>query len=94
MILNGPVVQPAARETYVIYLISYIAHVPYTIALQPAVESAVTRLLVSIKQLLETLTQWSKGEVSETQVSDVYVKLGNDFNSAVTAFTSFNIDMS
>ncbi|TBU61549.1 actin interacting protein 3-domain-containing protein [Dichomitus squalens] len=60
----------------------------------PAVESAVTRLLVSIKALLESLTQWSKSSVDENQVSDVYVRLGNDFNSAVAAFGAFGIDMS
>lgn len=31
--------------------------------------------------------------MSETEVSDVYVRLGNDFNAAVAAFRSFNIDM-
>ncbi|KAL5531529.1 hypothetical protein ACEPAG_4406 [Sanghuangporus baumii] len=59
----------------------------------PPVESAVTRLLVSIKQLLEALTLWSTLKVTETQVSDVYVRLGNDFNAAVAAFKSFDIDM-
>ena len=57
------------------------------------VESAVTRLLVAIKQLLEALTQWSKLEITESQVSDVYVRLGNDFNMAVAAFGQYNIDM-
>jgi hypothetical protein len=61
--------------------------------LKPAVESAVTRLLVSIKALLESLTQWSQQQVDENQVSDVYVRLGNDFNAAVAAFAAFNIDM-
>ncbi|EIM86409.1 AIP3-domain-containing protein [Stereum hirsutum FP-91666 SS1] len=60
----------------------------------PAVETAVTRLLVSIKQLLEALTKWSNQEATEGQVSDVYVRLGNDFNGAVSAFASYNIDMS
>ncbi|KZV62995.1 AIP3-domain-containing protein [Peniophora sp. CONT] len=60
----------------------------------PAVESAVTRLLVSIKQLLESLTKWSQQQMSEDDVSDVYVRLGNDFNAAVAAFASYNIDMS
>lgn len=32
--------------------------------------------------------------MSESQISDVYVRLGNDFNAAVAAFASFNIDMS
>ncbi|KAH8116300.1 AIP3-domain-containing protein [Phellopilus nigrolimitatus] len=59
----------------------------------PPVESAVTRLLVAIKQLLEALTLWSTLKMSESQVSDVYVRLGNDFNAAVAAFRSFNIDM-
>jgi hypothetical protein len=58
------------------------------------VESAVTRLLVSIKELLESLTQWSELKLSEEGVSDVYVRLGNDFNTAVHAFSLFNIDMS
>jgi hypothetical protein len=57
------------------------------------VESAVTRLLVYIKQLLEALTLWSTLKMSETQVSDVYVRLGNDFNSAVAAFAAFDIDL-
>ncbi|TFK89181.1 AIP3-domain-containing protein [Polyporus arcularius HHB13444] len=60
----------------------------------PAVESAVTRLLVSIKVLLESLTQWSRQLVDEKYVSDVYVRLGNDFNAAVAAFSAFAIDMS
>ncbi|KAI0085852.1 actin interacting protein 3-domain-containing protein [Irpex rosettiformis] len=59
----------------------------------PAIESAVTRLLVSIKALLETLTSWSAGKKSEVDVSDIYVKLGNDFNAAVSAFGTFRIDM-
>lgn len=53
-----------------------------------------TRLLVSIKQLLEALTLWSTTKMDEGQVSDVYVRLGNDFNAAVAAFAAFNIDMS
>ncbi|KAJ3571826.1 hypothetical protein NP233_g3501 [Leucocoprinus birnbaumii] len=60
----------------------------------PAMESAVTRLLVSIKALLESLTQWSEQRIDENAVSDVYVRFGNDFNTAVAAFASFNIDMS
>jgi hypothetical protein len=61
---------------------------------QLAVESAVTRLLVSIKQLLEALTQWSEMSLSEEGVSDIYVRLGNDFNAAVHAFSQCNIDTS
>lgn len=68
-------------------------HVAEHLSSQPAVESAVTRLLVSIKTLLESLTQWSKQTVDENQVSDVYVGLGNDFNAAVAAFSAFGIDM-
>lgn len=56
-------------------------------------ESAVTRLLVSIKQLLESLTRWSLKEVDEGYISDVYVRLGNDFNGAVAAFAMYRIEM-
>lgn len=48
---------------------------------------------MSIKALLETLTLWSQGEKTENDVSDVYVRLGNDFNAAVSAFGTFRIDM-
>ena len=48
---------------------------------------------MAIKQLLEALTLWSTVKMSEGQVSDVYVRLGNDFNAAVAAFAAFNIDM-
>ncbi|KAG8825114.1 Bud site selection protein 6 [Serendipita sp. 399] len=57
------------------------------------VESNVTRLLVAIKKLLEGLTDWSNGVVSDLQISDMYVRLGNDFNAAVVAFDAFGIDM-
>ncbi|CAG7846925.1 SubName: Full=Related to actin-interacting protein AIP3 {ECO:0000313/EMBL:CCA75044.1} [Serendipita indica DSM 11827] len=57
------------------------------------VESSVTRLLVSIKKLLEGLENWSKGDVTDTQISDLYVRFGNDFNTALSAFDSCGIDM-
>lgn len=56
-------------------------------------ESSVTRLLVATKMLLECLTKWSVGQKTETQVSDVYVRLGNDFITARQAFSSYDIDM-
>ena len=49
--------------------------------------------MVSIKQLLEALTLWSQLRMDEEGVSNVYVRLGNDFNSAVAAFAQFGIDM-
>lgn len=57
-------------------------------------ESSVTRLLVATKMLLESLTKWSIGQRTESQVSDVYVRLGNDFGVAKVAFGSYGIDMS
>jgi hypothetical protein len=59
----------------------------------PAVDSIVTRLLVAIKQLLEAFQLWSTGAMSDVDVSNVYVQLGNEFNSAVAAFNSYRIDM-
>lgn len=58
------------------------------------IESSVTRLLVSTKHLLESLTLWARQESDDKFVSDAYVKLGNDFRSASKAFTAAGIDVS
>jgi hypothetical protein len=52
----------------------------------------VTHLLVATKQLLETLTQWSRHQATDAQVSDVYVRLGYEFNIACRAFAAINVD--
>lgn len=58
------------------------------------IEKSVTHLLVATKQLLETLTQWSRAQATDTQVSDVYVRLGYEFNMACRAFSAINVDVS
>ncbi|KAK3386557.1 actin interacting protein 3-domain-containing protein [Podospora didyma] len=58
------------------------------------IEKSVTHLLVATKQLLETLTQWSRGNATDTNVSDVYVRLGYEFNMACRAFSAINVDTS
>lgn len=58
------------------------------------IEKSVTHLLVATKQLLETLTQWSRGAQQEEEVSDVYVRLGYEFNLACRAFNSIGVDTS
>jgi hypothetical protein len=58
------------------------------------IESTVTRLLVATKQLLESLTKWARHECTEKDVSDVYVNLGNEFNSACRAFMAADVDIS
>jgi hypothetical protein len=57
------------------------------------IETSVTRLLVATKQLIETLTAWSRRQATETDVSDVYVRLGNEFNVARTSFERAGIEM-
>jgi len=49
---------------------------------------------VATKQLLETLTRWSRGAASEDDVSDVYVRLGYEFNIACRAFGAIGVDTS
>ncbi|KAL1964267.1 hypothetical protein VTN77DRAFT_7087 [Rasamsonia byssochlamydoides] len=56
------------------------------------IEKSVTHLLVATKQLLETLTQWSRGQATENEVSDVYVRLGYEFNLACRAFAAIGVD--
>ena len=45
------------------------------------------------KELQEMLRLWSIQQVSDGQVSDVYVTLGNQFNTTVTAFQYYNVDL-
>lgn len=59
---------------------------------QSQIEKSVTHLLIATKQLLETLTEWSRHTATEGEVSDVYVRLGYEFNIACRAFTSIGID--
>jgi len=40
------------------------------------------------------LRLWSVSRASEQHVSDIYVRLGTEFNSTVVAFQTFGIDMS
>ncbi|CDO93368.1 unnamed protein product [Kluyveromyces dobzhanskii CBS 2104] len=58
-----------------------------------SVETSVTKLLISTKQLLQILTQWSKGKATERNVSDVYVQLGNDFKLVTRQFSHAKIDI-
>ncbi|OQN96904.1 hypothetical protein B0A48_17458 [Cryoendolithus antarcticus] len=56
------------------------------------IEKSVTHLLVATKQLLETLTMWSRGSATEAEVSDVYVRLGYEFNIACRAFNAIGVE--
>lgn len=58
------------------------------------IEKSVTHLLVATKQLLETLTMWSTARATEGEVSDVYVRLGYEFNIACRAFSAIGVDTS
>jgi len=58
------------------------------------IEKSVTHLLVATKQLLEILTAWSRQEATEVNVSDVYVRLGYEFNIACRAFNTIGVDTS
>ncbi|KAL2809259.1 armadillo-type protein [Aspergillus granulosus] len=56
------------------------------------VQTAVTHVLQATKQLLNKLTEWSKKEASDVDVSDAYVRLGYEFNITCRAFLNLGID--
>lgn len=58
------------------------------------IETCVTRLLVSTKHLLESLTHWARKDATDKEVSDAYVRLGNDFRAATRAFSNAGVDIS
>ncbi|THU77064.1 hypothetical protein K435DRAFT_703224 [Dendrothele bispora CBS 962.96] len=68
------------------------AHV-YTQRTLGDVPSAVRNLLLSTKELQETLRRWSIAQATETQVSDVYVQIGTDFNATIHAFAHHRIEL-
>ncbi len=57
------------------------------------IDSSVTHLLVATKRLLESLTRWAKREASDSDVSDAYVQLGNEFKMACRAFTNAGVEV-
>ncbi|EGN91892.1 hypothetical protein SERLA73DRAFT_191857 [Serpula lacrymans var. lacrymans S7.3] len=66
----------------------------HSLGYRPDVAAAVQNLLVSTKQIQESLQRWGAHQASEDQVSDCYVQFGAQFNATVEAFTYYNIDTS
>ena len=60
---------------------------------QSDVPRAVASLLDTTKQLQEMLRLWSMSRATEQHVSDLYVRLGTEFNTTVVAFQQFGIDL-
>ncbi|KIM88309.1 hypothetical protein PILCRDRAFT_814208 [Piloderma croceum F 1598] len=58
------------------------------------VPTTVKNLLVATKQLQEVLGLWSVHQASETEVSNTYVTVGTEFNTAVEAFAHHKINLS
>lgn len=63
------------------------------VQIQGDVPKTVHNLLASTKQLQEVLEDWSFGRATETQVSDVYVQIGTEFNATIAAFAYHQIDL-
>ncbi|KAL5537084.1 hypothetical protein ACEPAF_907 [Sanghuangporus sanghuang] len=59
----------------------------------PDVPAAVSNLLDATRRLEEALRQWGALEISEIEVSDVFVTVGNCYNEMIAAFQVHNIDM-
>ncbi|KAF7369790.1 Bud site selection protein 6 [Mycena venus] len=92
--MYGAYQQPASRSSTSSTNTSNSSQGGYVSRNPGDVPTAVHNLLLSTKQLQKILTQWSLGQVSETQVSDVYVQIGTDFNTAIQAFAYHRIELS
>jgi hypothetical protein len=57
------------------------------------IEHSVSKLLMTTKKLLETLTAWSSGTAKDTQVYDEYNALEIHFANATQAFESVSLPM-
>jgi len=58
------------------------------------VPALVHNLLKGTQQLQDALRLWSEEQVNEEYVSDVYVRVGNDFNATMMGFAYHDIDLS
>ena len=47
---------------------------------EPLIRKSMTHVLVSTKELLEVFTRWSLGQAKDEELSNVYVRLGYEFN--------------
>ncbi|KAF9451174.1 hypothetical protein P691DRAFT_797255 [Macrolepiota fuliginosa MF-IS2] len=57
------------------------------------VPNAVRQLLLSTKDLQTILGQWSLGSATETEISNIFVKVGTDFHTTIDAFAYYGIDL-
>ncbi|KAH6906355.1 hypothetical protein BKA70DRAFT_406614 [Coprinopsis sp. MPI-PUGE-AT-0042] len=72
---------------------SYGTHSPPAIV-QGDVPTSVHNLLASTKRLQSVLKDWSHSRASVSEVSDVYVQIGTEFNTVIHAFAYHQIDLS
>ncbi|KAF8892058.1 actin interacting protein 3-domain-containing protein [Infundibulicybe gibba] len=59
----------------------------------PTVESVMGVLVSSINKLIESLTLWSQLQIDEDQVSQAYVRFGDDFIAVINMYTALQINM-
>ena len=57
------------------------------------VPTAVRQLLDSTKQLQEMLKLWGQEQISENEISNLYVQIGHEFNATISAFAYHRIDL-
>jgi hypothetical protein len=57
------------------------------------VAKAVKALLLATNKLMDTLARWAVRQGTEGEVSDMYMRVGMDFNAVVHAFGCYGIDM-
>ncbi|KAF5362452.1 hypothetical protein D9756_002732 [Leucocoprinus leucothites] len=68
---------------------------PYHYAYTPGdVPTAVKTLLASTKELQENLRLWSVGQASESEINDLFIKVGTNFQITTDAFAYYGIDLS
>lgn len=58
------------------------------------VPSSVSALLEACRRMEASLQMWGSSQVSESEVSDAFVTVGNEFHAAMAAFAQLGIDTS
>lgn len=70
-----------------------VADIPYRQRTPGDVPTAVKELLASTKDLQAVLRQWSQRGATETDVSNIFVKVGTEFHTTIDAFAYHGINL-
>ncbi|KAH8833790.1 hypothetical protein DL96DRAFT_464186 [Flagelloscypha sp. PMI_526] len=85
---------PVSRADGVNSNISLLERVTKASGTPGDVPTAVRDLLLTVKDLQSSIEQWARGCTSSREVNELYIQLGMDLNTTISAFQHHQLDIS